>query len=375
MVDPMSSPRSIAFVITGLAPGGAERCLVELARGLDRGRFSPRVYSLQGEPSEDRGQLVAKLRAAEIPVTFLNASGYLDAPWIGERLLAEWQAHPPDLVQSFLFHANVMSAWVGMRSGVRRVVAGFRVLENVWWRRTVLHWSEPRFAAGVCVSQSVADDLSRDHTWPREKLRVIPNSVTIREPAAPIDLASLDIAPGRRALMSIGRLDPQKGFDWLLDLAPRLLAGLPRHDLLLVGSGPEEASLRRQTAELDLTKRVHFLGWRDDLASLLAATDLLLLPSRWEGMSNVLLEGMAAGRPVVAREVEGVREVIGPTAAEQIVPRDDSAAFVAKTIELATHPDRAATLGAANRDRASREFSPAKMIAAYEALYDKLLST
>jgi len=372
----MLPPREIAFTITGLAPGGAERCLVELARGLDRRRFTPRVYSLQAAPPDDRRQLVDALRAAEIPVTFLDAAGYLDAPLITERLLAAWQEHRPELVQGFLFHANAMSAWVAMRAGVRLVVAGFRVLENVWWRRTVLHWSEPRFAAGVCVSRSVADDLARDGTWPREKLHVIGNGIAVPEiPIAPAALAALGVPAGRRALIAIGRLETQKGFDWLLDLAPQLFAGLPSHDLLLVGSGPEEERLRAQAADKNIAHRVHFLGWRSDLAALLTASDLLLIPSRWEGMSNVLLEGMAAGRAVVAREVEGVREVIGEDGVEQIVSRDDAAQFVARAVALASDPVRAAALGAANRERVAAEFSIPRMIAEYEALYDELLST
>lgn len=372
----MPRPYEIALTITGLEPGGAERCLVELARGLDRQRFTPRVYALQGMPDQGRRQLVDKLAAAHIPVTFLDAQGYLDTPLVAERLLAAWQTDRPELVQCFLFHANAMSAWVAMRAGVRCVVAGFRVLENVWWRRSTLHWSQSRFSAGVCVSQSVADDLARDATWPREKLRVIGNGVPLRElPQSPMDLSSVGVAPGNRALLAIGRLDKQKGFDWLLSLAPQILRDLPNHELLLVGSGPERDALVQQAAELSVAKRIHFLGWRDDLGDLLAASDLLLIPSRWEGMSNVLLEGMATGKCVVARAVEGVGEVIGGQGAEQIVARDDAEAFAARAIQLAREPARAAALGAANRRRVSEEFSLAKMIAAYEGLWEELIES
>ena len=116
---------------------------------------------------------------------------------------------------------------------------------------------------------------------------------------------------GRDVVTCIGRLDRQKGLDWLLETAAIWLPQLPRCDLLLVGQGPERRKLEAQCRGLGIGDRVHFAGWRPDVAEILAASRLLVLPSAWEGMPNVVLEAMAAGLPVVATDVEGVRELLG----------------------------------------------------------------
>ena len=118
----------------------------------------------------------------------------------------------------------------------------------------------------------------------------------------------------------VGRLEKQKGVNWLIESAPLWLAELPDCHLLLVGDGPMRATLESAAAASGLGERIHFAGWRADVPEILAASDLLVLPSAWEGMPNVVLEAMASRRPVVATDVEGVRELLGPGADLQTVP-------------------------------------------------------
>jgi glycosyltransferase involved in cell wall biosynthesis len=114
------------------------------------------------------------------------------------------------------------------------------------------------------------------------------------------------------------------------------------------------------------------VGWRDDVAAILAAADLLVVPSQWEGMPNVVLEAMAAGRPIVAFDVEGVSDTIGENAFRQVVSRDDRAGFLDRVIEIAVNRALQSILGRANRDRAEMQFSREKMIAGYERIYLEL---
>jgi glycosyltransferase involved in cell wall biosynthesis len=119
--------------------------------------------------------------------------------------------------------------------------------------------------------------------------------------------------------------------------------------------------------------RIHFAGWRPDVKEILRSSDLLVLPSRWEGMPNILLEGMASGLPVMSTLVEGVAEVLGPLAAHQSSRPGDLAEFVAKAAAILKDPSLARLLGEQNRQRVTEHFSLANMIRAYERLYESLL--
>ena len=117
---------------------------------------------------------------------------------------------------------------------------------------------------------------------------------------------------------------------------------------------------------------MHVVGWRPDAASILAASQILLLTSRYEGMPNVVLEAMALGKPVMASRVQGVVELLGPAAAEQTAPWSDTAAFVQKLVPLARDSVRCEQLGQINQGRAREQFSIERMIGAYAQLYEGL---
>ena len=153
---------------------------------------------------------------------------------------------------------------------------------------------------------------------------------------------------------------------------PQLLASLPSHDLLLVGDGPDANSLRRLVAERGIGHRVHFAGWQPTVPEILLASDLMVLPSRWEGMPNVLLEAMACGRPVVCSAAEGVTEVLGPLAESQTAPINNAQLLVKKIVAIIRNPEFAQQLGGQNRQRATDHYSLADVIRRYAALFESL---
>jgi glycosyltransferase involved in cell wall biosynthesis len=361
----------LALCITELDVGGAERCLVELATRLNRQEFAPVVYALSPRPSPSQSPLPAQLEAAGIETHFLGARGGRHLPGAVRRLAKLLKAQRPDVLQSFLFHANFVSRWAGWLAGVPRVMSGVRVAEHgapwhLWLDRATSRLVD-RY---ICVSQSVAD-FSRDRLrLPEERFVVIANGIDCQRYASaqPADLASLGVQAGRRLVTYIGRLEPQKGVDELIEHSPLWLARLPRHDLLLVGAGPREAHLKDLAQRLRLSSRIHFAGWRADVPEILKASDLLVLPSRWEGMPNVVLEAMAAGRAVVSTEVEGVRELLGEGASEQVVPRGDYQQLANRITALAADEAALSQVGERNQKRAEH-FAWANMVAAYEQLF------
>jgi glycosyltransferase involved in cell wall biosynthesis len=361
----------LAFVITELAVGGAEKCLVSLATRLDRERYEPAVYSLKARPPAGKDGLVRQLEAAGVPVTFLDLRSSWQFFGAVRRLAELLRQQQPPIVQTFLFHANVVGTLAARRAGVAKIVAGIRVADPRWWRAVVEKQVLRRADVTVCVSQSVAE-FCRRHRYRRHV--VIPNGVDLAayQNAPPLDLTTLGLASGKRAILYVGRLDKQKGLVEFLRAAPRVLPGLREHDLLLVGDGPQRKELERLAKSLGISDRVHFAGWRADVPAILAAADMLVLPSRYEGMPNVVLEALAAGKPVVATRAEGVVELLGQAADRQTVALGKPDEMWAKIGEFAQFPQSLHELRNLNRFRAENEFSLPAVIAQYDRLYSVL---
>ncbi len=370
-------PIRIAFCITELEPGGAERCLVELVKRLDRRQFDPVVYCLGPRPLGNGASLADVLEHSAVEVHCLGARSWLQFPSIFRKLRRQLAVDAPEIVQCFLFHANVLGALAAHSAQVPHIVTGIRVAEHrSVWRLALERWTSRWVERHVCVSQAVRDFSRRQGgLQPEAKLVVIPNGVDFERfaAAAPCSLADLGVASGRRVITHVGRLDPQKGLFWLLELLPRILARSPKHDLLVVGAGPERESLQQHAVKLGLDRSVHFAGFRDNVPEILAASDLLVLASRWEGMPNAVLEAMASGKPVVATNVEGVVELLGPAAEAQTVAAGDSKSFADKVVAILDDAHLATRLGDQNRLRAQQQFSLESMAAAYRDLYLSLV--
>lgn len=208
---------------------------------------------------------------------------------------------------------------------------------------------------------------------PPQKFLVIPNGIDAsRYPARLADLRTFGISPGRRAVVFVGRLESQKGVRWLIETAPLWLAKLPDCDLLMVGDGPLRASLEVAVQTAGVGDRVFFAGWRPDVHEILAASNLLVLPSAWEGMPNVVLEAMATRLPVIASDVEGVRELLGAGAARQTVGFGNTQVLIEKLVSLMSDKASAGAIGQENRHRVEKCFEVSRMVQAYETLWESL---
>ena len=346
----------IAFLITDLDTGGAERNLATLAKGLDRSRFEPVVASLKPP-----GRIGEELAAAGVPVINLGMTNRLN--FFGFRRLVRWlRETKPQVLHTWLFHANVLGRLAAKRAGVLRIVSSIRVAEPRRWHLWLDRLTASRALCILANSPSLRN-YAADHGMPLEKLRVIPNAV---------DLARFSSVPrtrhGQPLALFVGRLDRQKGVDVLLRAAARTSAVTFR----VVGDGPDRAALARLARDLELAN-VEFSGPSDRIPDLLADADLLVVPSRWEGMPNVVLEAMAAGVPVVATDAVGTRDLVTDGANGLLVPLDDDAALAAAIERVLGEPALAAKLVQAGAETA-RAHSPDAMIRAHEDLYVELMN-
>ncbi|HUE74132.1 MAG TPA: glycosyltransferase [Pirellulaceae bacterium] len=368
------SPLRIALVITELEVGGAEQALVRLATGLDRARFTPVVYSLAPLPTSGQDQLVCTLAEAGIEVHSLGARHWWHFPAAVRKLAGLLTEQQPQVVQTFLFHANVVGVLAARQAKIPHVLMGIRVADPNWWRGGLERALASRGSGVVCVSQSVADFCRQKHKFPAGKLVVIPNGIDADDVSrtVPIDPEMLGIPAGRKLLTFIGRLDRQKDPGWLLKIAQTALPQLPDHDLVIVGEGPLRRGIEESIAASPHADRLHLVGWRGDALSVLAESQMLLLTSQHEGMPNVVLEAMALGKPVMASRVEGVVELLGPAAVEQTAAWRDTEVFVQQLVALARDPARCEQLGQVNQARAREHFSIERKIAVHAQLYEGL---
>lgn len=177
-----------------------------------------------------------------------------------------------------------------------------------------------------------------------------------------------------RVIGTVGWLLPIKGPEVLLDAFRRLSANETNLKLVFVGKGDLETPLRRRSQRWGLANRVVFAGWRDDIPEVLSSFDIFVLPSRNEGMGRVLVEAMAAGRPIIASKVGGIPSLVENGKTGLLVPPGDAAALVRSLEWMLQNPDDARRMGRRGRGRC-RGFSTESMVSKIDAIYRKAFSS
>ncbi|MGN0931015.1 MAG: glycosyltransferase [Thermoguttaceae bacterium] len=362
----------VGLVILELSRGGAEKALFELATRLDRSRFEVVVYTISGRARDLEESYLPELETHGIETRNLGLRSVWGASFALGRLAKAFQRDHIDVAQTFMYHANILGRVAGRLGGVRLICAGIRVAERDGrFRLLVDRWTRFLCDAWICVGESTARFTRETGRIPRSRVYSIPNGVSL-------DGLECRAARegGRKLMIAIGRLCPQKGFDWLLATHKRWLTPSTRRDweLWIVGAGEDREALERLCEEEGLGDFARFVGWRKDVRELLCESDLFLLPSRWEGMANALLEACAAGLPTLCMEVEGTREVLGESCDEQICAPGNAEEWGRKLERLTDDADLRARLGARNRDRVAREFTLDGVARRYEDLWTRLLS-
>ncbi len=255
----------------------------------------------------------------------------------------------PVLLQTFLFHGNIVGRFAALLARVPIVVSGVRVVEpDARWRHRLDAWTNRLVTRNVCVSEGVARTC-RQAGIPSGKLTVIPNGVDVEAAAEarPVDLRQFGIPTGTRVVIGVGRLHPQKGFYQLIEATEPLLHTFSDVHLLIVGEGPQRDELTVLIRMRQLDDRVHLPGWRPDVAGLLKASDVFVLSSVWEGMPNALLEAMAVGLPVVATQVEGVEDLVTDGETGLVVCPEALPPMTDALSRLLTSPELRTSLGTA----------------------------
>ncbi len=373
----------VALLITELSRGGAEKALLQLATTFDLTRFEPVVFSLSGLARDLENSLVPLFRDAGIETVELGLIGLRNAPTVFRRLTRELKRRQVEVLQSFMFHANIFGRFAGRAAGVPVVCSGIRVAERDAPRRLALdRWTRSLVDAWVCVGEATAEFSRSVGRLPAERVFSIPNGVRVP------DLETLETTNGsadftwvpelfgrRKRIVCVGRLAPQKGLDRFLENAATWAPQIANEwEIWIVGDGPERDALRRIVDANGLANVVFFAGWRPNVPGILASADLFALPSRWEGMPNALLEAASVGKAALCSDVEGVAEILGDDAAPQMCAFDDDKSWRDKILTLTSDAALREELGNRNRSRVAQEFSVESATRKYETLWTRLLA-
>ncbi len=239
-------------------------------------------------------------------------------------------------------------------------------------------WSYLKVATGIIAnSGATRDTMIESASWlPPEKIRLIYNGIHLDRydrPAmrAPVREA-LGAGPDDPVILMVGELTSRKNHIHLVRQLPGLLRRFPALRVWIAGEGVERDRLTREAQEAGVAGALKLLGFRDDVPDLVSACDLLVHPALMEGFGYVLVEAMAAGKPVIAAATSNIPEIVPDGEVGYLVDPDDGEALADRVARVLSDPGHAAALGAAGRERAARLYSFERMLDELEAYFGEL---
>jgi len=359
----------VAHLIESDGPGGAERMLAQLAAAQQTNGSS--AFAIV--PADGEGWLGLELAAAGVAVE----TARLDKPFspaFARQLAATLRRQRASVVHSHEFTMAFYGAWAARLAGVPHVITmhGGRYYAGRWRRRVALRAAIGLSGGVVAVSDPLAKSLARDLWLRRTRVETIANGV--RFTAAPRSTlrAELGLPEDAPLIVSVGNLYPVKGHTHLVEALTSLTSTYPGLHLAIAGRGDCARALERQAEDAGVRARVHLLGLREDVANVLAAADVFVLPSLSEGLPMALLEAMFAGRPIVASAVGDVPVALANGVAGLLVPPGDPAALAVAIARVLASPFEAKHLGCSAQIRAAAEYGVRRMAERYADLYERV---
>ncbi len=352
----------ILHVITSLQTGGAERLIVDLLPRLRAsGRNVVELLLFDGtqtpfmEILEEKGVKIHKLTIGGrvySPLNIFRMIRYIVQYDIIHTHNTACQLYAP-LAKMFSFARKPLVTTEHSSNNRRR---------GKWWSRPIDKWMYNRYAAVACIADKPRRNLE-EHIGKKRNILTIPNGVDTQRFIRPIkDITGQD----EFVITMVAGLRVEKDHETVL----RAMTRLPKnYRLQLVGGGVKEESLKAMANELGLDDRVDFMGVRLDVPDVLEKSDIVLLSSHWEGLSLSSIEGMASGRPFIASDVDGLREMVGGSGV--LFPHGDDEELARKIQSLCDHPEEYREVATRCQNKA-RQYDISVTVSKYLDLYRRL---
>ncbi|WP_417546043.1 glycosyltransferase [Marinobacter sp.] len=339
----MDKPR-IAQVLAGAKQGGAENFFVRLVKGLqDTNQVDQHAFIRAHRHRLD------SLEAAGVASDGFRFGGKFN-PIGGLRFRRALRQFHPDIVMTWMNRASIATP-----PGDYSLISRLGHYYNLKYYRHADYW--------IGISHGICDHLIQGG-MPAKRVFYIPNFAD-ETPVKPLPRDSFETPADSPLILAAGRLHKNKGFDILL----QALKQVPGATLWLAGSGPEEQALKQQCTELGLDQRVRFLGWRNDVTTLMKTADLFVCPSRHEGLGSIVMESWAHECPIIATDSQGPGELIESGHTGIITPVDEADALASAIRELLDNPVESQRLVQNASQHYWQHFSRSVIVQQYLDLY------
>ena len=361
--------------------GGPEKTILLGTARTDKAKFDITVCYIRDQ-RDGVFAIDAWARSVGVPYVEVSEKNSFD-PAVIPALRALVREKRIDIIHAHEHKTDLLALLVARLEGVIALSTAHGWTGHSFKERRLYYpldrWLLVRFPHVIAVSEEIRQVLIRRGARP-ERITTVLNSIDpeafwrdrAREPEA---RAALGLPADATVLGAVGRAEPQKRFDLLVNVFAGLAPSRPNLQLVIAGDGSTLAALRAQVAGLGaLASRIHLLGHRTDVPFLHHAFDVFVQASDYEGTPNAVLEAMALGTPLVATRAGGTEEIAFDGVHGRLVAIDDTDGLGRAIAELCDRPDYARTLAAAARARVEGELSFANRVAKVERIYERLMA-
>jgi glycosyltransferase involved in cell wall biosynthesis len=343
-------------------------------------RFDPTRFNVSLLSLRKRDLSEEPLEALGIDITYLERSKF--DPLTLPALLNLLDRKQPDILHMHGYGATTFGRLVAAMRGIPTILHEHANLTDTpWFQKVADRLLQPYTDIAIAVSKSTAEFVIRARQIPASKVKVVYLGAPVEEfgrPRTPEEIAEaraeLGLSPDALIAGTITRLHDSKGNSYLVDAAARVVAARPSARFVLVGEGPLRPDLEAQAARLGLGDRFVFAGFRRDAARTLSAFDLAVFPSLWEGTPLTAFEALAAGKPIVATDADGLVDILSDGDDAVIVPKANADALADKIVWLIDRPDERGRLAAAAR-QSGQGYDIGAFVRKMERLYTLLHET
>lgn len=317
--------KKILHLITGLEVGGAETMLLKTLPQLQND-FDDRVCCIVGH-----GPMGEKLKAAGIPVFYLELRNIFDFNVIlrFRKIVKEFA---PDILVTYLIHADLFGRIFGRIFGVKKIVCSQRGALLQWeWLRFFDRVTKFLVTKYIVQTETAQKELMQKLHLPKEKFTIIPNAIDPSEYDFELDKDAkkkeLGIDPDNLNIVCVSKLRRGKGHEYLLEAFEKVFQMNENVNLLLAGDGEKKSELTKQVENYKSKSNIYFLGNRNDVNEILKISDIFVLATEGEGMSNAIMSAMASGLPIITTNIEVNKELIQNNDTGILIPAQNTVAI------------------------------------------------